>query len=93
MERKFEIDGGRGVGRVTKKGLDQPVGAAAINKVPRQMIRKEAEEICDAMDTKEDLRSSFLSRKENSLRRRRSILSLELQVGFPCLGQVGLWNR
>ena len=32
------IDGGIGVGRVTKPGLDQPVGAAAINHVPRQMI-------------------------------------------------------
>lgn len=32
------IDGGAGVGRVTKKGLDQPVGNAAINHVPRQMI-------------------------------------------------------
>ena len=34
----IRIDGGRGVGRVTKPGLDQPVGAAAINHVPRQMI-------------------------------------------------------
>ena len=44
------IDGGRGVGRVTKPGLDQPVGAAAINHVPRQMIaealRREAEAAC-----------------------------------------------
>lgn len=30
------IDGGEGVGRVTKPGLDQPVGAAAINSVPRK---------------------------------------------------------
>lgn len=44
---EIEIDGGSGVGRVTKKGLDQPAGAAAINRVPRQMIRREAEEICD----------------------------------------------
>ncbi len=29
---------GKGVGRVTKPGLDQPVGEAAINHVPRQMI-------------------------------------------------------
>ncbi len=36
------IDGGLGVGRVTKPGLDQPVGAAAINSVPRQMIREAA---------------------------------------------------
>ena len=32
------IDGGPGVGRVTKPGLDQPVGQAAINHVPRRMI-------------------------------------------------------
>lgn len=34
----IEIDGGEGVGRVTRPGLDQPVGAAAINRGPRQMI-------------------------------------------------------
>jgi len=39
------IDGGMGVGRVTKPGLDQPVGAAAINSVPRRMIREAVEEI------------------------------------------------
>lgn len=35
------IEGGRGVGRVTRAGLDQPPGAAAINSVPRQMIARE----------------------------------------------------
>lgn len=44
--RRIVIDGGRGVGRVTKPGLDQPVGAAAINRVPRQMIRENVLEIC-----------------------------------------------
>ena len=44
------IDGGQGVGRVTKRGLDQPVGAAAINSVPRQMIRENLEEICRLTD-------------------------------------------
>ena len=34
----IRVDGGPRVGRVTKPGLDQPVGAAAINHVPRQMI-------------------------------------------------------
>nr|WP_314987928.1 cobalt-precorrin-5B (C(1))-methyltransferase CbiD [uncultured Stomatobaculum sp.] len=33
-----ELCGGVGVGRVTKPGLDQPVGEAAINRVPRNMI-------------------------------------------------------
>ena len=38
--------GGRGVGRVTRPGLDQPVGEAAINRVPRQMICQGVEEVC-----------------------------------------------
>lgn len=37
---EIEIDGGVGVGRVTCAGLDQPVGAAAINRVPRLMITR-----------------------------------------------------
>ena len=41
------IDGGEGVGRVTKPGLDQPVGAAAINSVPRRMIEREVRAVCD----------------------------------------------
>ena len=40
------IDGGEGVGRVTREGLDQPVGAAAINSTPRRMIREAVEDIC-----------------------------------------------
>lgn len=40
------IDGGEGVGRVTRPGLDQPVGAAAINSVPRRMIEEEVRAVC-----------------------------------------------
>ena len=42
------IDGGAGVGRVTKPGLDQPVGAAAINSTPRRMIKEACESVCAA---------------------------------------------
>lgn len=49
-EKKIFIDGGIGVGRVTKPGLDQPVGNAAINHVPREMIEKEVEEVCRLAD-------------------------------------------
>ncbi|MBO5523983.1 MAG: cobalt-precorrin-5B (C(1))-methyltransferase, partial [Roseburia sp.] len=40
----IEIAGGTGVGIVTRPGLDQPVGAAAINHVPREMIEREVAE-------------------------------------------------
>ena len=43
------IDGGVGVGRVTRTGLDQPVGAAAINSVPRRMIREQVEAVLRAV--------------------------------------------
>ena len=46
----FVIDGGEGVGKITKRGLDQPIGAAAINSVPRSMIYASAKEICDTFD-------------------------------------------
>ena len=44
------IDGGIGVGRVTKPGLDQPVGNAAINHVPREMIEREVLQVCQVLD-------------------------------------------
>lgn len=43
------IQGGVGVGRVTKPGLDQPVGAAAINRIPRQMIEQEVLSAADEL--------------------------------------------
>lgn len=43
------LDGGEGVGRVTRAGLEQKVGDAAINKVPRQMIRENVQEVCDRL--------------------------------------------
>jgi cobalt-precorrin-5B (C1)-methyltransferase len=42
----IRIDGGSGVGRVTKPGLDQPVGSAAINSTPRRMIAAECQAVC-----------------------------------------------
>ena len=37
-ENEVIIDGGVGIGRVTRPGLDRKVGEAAINSVPRRMI-------------------------------------------------------
>ena len=39
----FEIMGGEGVGHFTLPGFDYPPGEAAINKAPREMIRKNLE--------------------------------------------------
>ena len=47
---QIQIDGGEGVGKVTAPGLDQPVGNAAINHVPREMITREVTEVCRLFD-------------------------------------------
>ena len=44
------IRGGEGVGRVTAPGLDQPVGEAAINHVPREMILREVRGVMELLD-------------------------------------------
>lgn len=42
---KVNIDGGTGIGRITRKGLFGEVGQAAINPVPRETIEKEVVEV------------------------------------------------
>ena len=48
-EEGISIDGGEGVGRVTKPGLNQPVGNAAINSGPREQIRAAVEAVCSEL--------------------------------------------
>ncbi len=47
-EPGLRLDGGKGVGRVTKPGLPVPVGEAAINPVPRSMLSNVVAEVLDA---------------------------------------------
>lgn len=44
---EINIDGGFGVGRITKKGLFGEIGEAAINPVPKEMIKKELKALTD----------------------------------------------
>lgn len=46
-ESGIEISGGEGIGKVTKAGLDQPVGEWAINSVPRKMIESALSETAE----------------------------------------------
>jgi cobalt-precorrin-5B (C1)-methyltransferase len=46
-EPGIRIDGGEGVGRVTKPGLPVDIGEAAINPVPRKMIREAVQAVLD----------------------------------------------
>lgn len=48
--RSVTVDGGEGIGRVTREGLDRAIGEAAINSVPRRMIREAALEALGEYD-------------------------------------------
>lgn len=54
-EPGIHIDGGIGVGRVTKEGLSQKVGEAAINRVPMQMIYENAKLALEEYGSEENL--------------------------------------
>ena len=49
-EQGITLDGGIGVGRVTKAGLSQKIGEAAINPVPKSMVLRAATEIAEKYD-------------------------------------------
>ena len=84
------IDGGAGVGRVTKPGLDQPVGAAAINTVPRQMIREAAEKLCAACGYTGGLRIVISASGGEMLARKTFNPQLGIVGGISILGSSGI---
>lgn len=85
-----EIDGGVGVGRVTKPGLDQPVGAAAINSVPRRMIREAVEEIRTLTDSREGLRVVISVPEGEALAKKTFNPRLGIVGGISILGTTGI---
>jgi len=89
-EDRIVIDGGEGIGRVTRRGLDQPVGAAAINSVPRKMIRENVEEICRLTDYNGRL-SVIISAPEGvRLARKTFNPRLGIEGGISILGTTGI---
>ncbi len=85
-----EIDGGVGVGRVTKPGLDQPVGAAAINSVPRRMIREAVEEVRALTDSREGLRVVISVPEGEALAKKTFNPRLGIVGGISILGTTGI---
>ncbi len=91
---RIVIDGGVGVGRVTRPGLDQPVGAAAINSGPRKMI---AQAVCEAADEcgfapgcDEYLHVTVFVPDGEALARRTFNTMLGIEGGISILGTTGI---
>lgn len=87
---RIQIDGGEGVGRVTRPGLDQPVGSAAINHVPREMITKEVREVCELLDYTGELQVRISVPGGEELAQRTFNPRLGITGGISILGTSGL---
>lgn len=86
----IEIDGGEGVGRVTKPGLDQPVGAAAINSVPRQMIAEQVAAVCARLGYAGGIRIIISIPGGEALARRTFNPRLGIEGGLSVIGTTGI---
>ncbi|MDK2808950.1 MAG: cobalt-precorrin-5B (C1)-methyltransferase [Clostridiales bacterium] len=86
----ISIEGGSGVGRVTRPGLDQPVGVAAINHVPRAMIAKEVQEVCDFFDYKGSLLVEISVPGGEELAKKTYNSRLGIIGGISILGTTGI---
>lgn len=90
MEDRIVIDGGTGVGRVTKPGLSQKIGEAAINPVPRAMILLAVEEIADRYHYEGGLKVTISVPEGEKIARKTFNPRLGIVGGISILGTSGI---
>lgn len=84
------IDGGKGVGRVTKSGLDRKVGEAAINTVPRKMIENTVAEIAEKYDYDGGFRIIISVPEGEKIARNTYNPRLGIEGGISIIGTSGI---
>ena len=84
------LDGGIGIGRVTKEGLEQAVGQAAINRVPRQMIFAAVADVCEKANVCEPLHITVWMPEGETLAKRTFNPKLGIEGGLSVLGTSGI---
>jgi cobalt-precorrin-5B (C1)-methyltransferase len=87
---EIEIDGGEGVGRVTKPGLGLEIGSAAINPTPKKMIRENILEVAKDFLTKNGIKVLILVPKGKDLAIKTDNPRLGIIGGISILGTSGI---
>lgn len=90
IQKGILIDGGLGVGRVTKPGLDQPVGNAAINSGPRTQIAENLQQVMDACDYQGGLSVVLSVPLGQELAKKTFNPRLGIEGGISILGTTGI---
>ncbi len=86
----ISICGGEGVGVVTLPGLEQPVGAPAINRVPREMIVREVQSVCAEYGYSGGLEVTVSVPEGRKLAERTFNPRLGIEGGISILGTSGI---
>lgn len=84
------VDGGAGIGRVTKPGLEQPVGSAAINRVPREMIAREVSSACRSHGYDGQIRVTISAPDSLEIAKKTFNSHIGIEGGISILGTSGI---
>ena len=84
------IDGGEGIGKVTRPGLDRAVGEAAINSVPRRMIFTAMEMLCDELNYPGGLQVVISAPEGREIAKKTFNPMLGIEGGISILGTSGI---
>ena len=87
---RVEIDGGVGVGRVTRPGLGLEIGSAAINPVPKKMIEQTVFDSAKAILTHQGIKVIISVPKGIELAKKTDNPRLGIVGGISILGTTGI---
>lgn len=91
-EPELFLAGGKGVGRVRKKGLKCPVGYPAVNPVPQQMIFDAVRSVCREFDCRLPLYITISIPEGEKLALKTFNPRLGIEGGISVLGTTGIVN-
>ncbi len=87
---EIEIDGGEGVGRVTKPGLGLEIGSAAINPTPKKMILENVREVAEELLEKKGIKVKVSVPKGKELGPKTDNPRIGIMGGISILGTSGI---
>ena len=86
----IEVSGGEGVGRFTLPGFDYPPGSPAINKAPREMIRKNLAQLISPLHTERGWVCTISVPQGAEIAKRTFNPRLGIEGGISIIGVTGI---